>query len=138
MDTTPKYILMCEKAEEIRKGKSPEWLIEGDYYCEVSEYPFDNELLIKLMWRHKGLGRAKKRIWLPRQDQLQEIVAECFADLRSAINNFGLWCCHKYSIYQTGQYEDSFHTGEQLWLAFVMHEKYQKQWHEEKEGWEGE
>ena len=33
-------------------------------------------------------------------------------------------------------YYKQFHNSyEQLWLAFVMHEKYQKQWDEEKEEW---
>lgn len=67
MDTSEKYIKMCESAKEIQR----KWVFQpGDFvYNPVSEevevllYPGNNSI---------------NYFWLPRQDQLQEICIEFF------------------------------------------------------------
>ena len=133
MDTSETYIKMCEKAEEIqalRNKVSNSWdddnnWEEGDFYyklgfrcgfhsgCESSEYgPLD----------------YSTRIWLPRQDQLQEMVLESNHpdELLKIIGHF-----HDFACGVTPQFDSM----EQLWLAFVMKELYSKIWSKEKEKW---
>ena len=61
----------------------------------------------------------KNDIWLPRQDQLQEM-----AEYRSIGKNLELLS----EFWNTKYCYDNFTTMEQLWLAFVMSEKYSKKW----------
>jgi len=66
-----------------------------------------------------------KAIWLPRQDQLQEMVIEKYAtswDLAIAFSNVLMG--------DKASYFDKFDSLEKLWLAFIMLEKYKKQWKE--------
>ena len=110
MDTSKIYVKMCEKAEEIQKIK-PEWNLEGD--DGEWWYPNDNK-------------REVNHIWLPRQDQLQEILfthkehlfPQCVL-LREFIREGELYILH------------FLKSMEQLWLAFAMKEKYNKIWNGE-------
>ncbi len=97
MDTSKEYILMCEKAEEIQKF-----------------YPND-----KISNFFSG---NKLEIWLPRQDQLQEMIVKAYGNCRwhKVFSSFLNW----YGDVNIVQIESM----EQLWLAFVMKEKYQKTW----------
>ena len=119
---------MCETAGEIQKIKEHVYE-EGDYchckckecgtwiHCEGKLYDFD------------GI------IWLPRQDQLQEMVANCkdhngkYGKGAYLLRVFVEWM-------PTSKGNESGSSLEHLWLAFVMHEKYQKQWSDEKEIWQ--
>ena len=72
-----------------------------------------------------------KVVWLPRQDQLQEMVLtlqRTVSDFQVLLDDFYLFCFdgkgHKYSLRVTSM--------EQLWLAFVMKEKYNKVWNGEE------
>ncbi len=59
-------------------------------------------------------------IWLPRQDQLQEMADIGFVYISAKF--FGMWC-------DDIQYDEpKFTSMEQLWLAFVMKEKHSKTW----------
>ena len=97
MDTSETYIKMCD-CEEIQEGTA--YLLDGSDF------------------------RTPNGIWLPRQDQLQEMV--------SYIGD--TWVIEQYfhnylhSIY-THERKDSM---EQLWLAFVMKEKHNKVWDGDK------
>jgi len=83
-----------------------------------------------------------KFIWLPTQDQLQEMVDKY--NLRNKIIGFYGTCVGS-MIHWTGfnfilfdnmaggePLLDKFTSMEQLWLAFVMQEKYNKTWDSEK------
>ena len=71
-------------------------------------------------------------IWLPRQDQLQEMVSD----------QIGLWVMLEWICqFQQGyfakpnteeRYEPNVDSMEQLWLAFVMKEKHMKTWDGDK------
>ncbi len=130
MDTSETYIKMCESAEEIQEQK--ENIAKGDYWC-WSSYPgqtywkTDNYPLPKI---RSTKHHTAERIWLPRQDQLQEMVKRySLAEL----------CCD-FEVFATSRYQDTenttaflFTSMEQLWLAFVMKEKHNKVWG--GEGW---
>lgn len=161
MDTSEQYIKLCERAEEIQKlrqwryydndllretreGNFEEgdyiwvdsgiYLIGGDCY-EVQEYSRYG-LEIASAGYCEGYGfNVKKVIWLPRQDELQEMVDEgnvlellsafdCFiyTDFKIAPQN-NLIQRRFWNLYVT-----QFTSMEQLWLAFVMKEKYNKTW----------
>ncbi len=68
-------------------------------------------------------------VWLPLQDQLQEMVIQpmqTIIDLVINITRFGATAYPKRCAW------DSFSSMEQLWLAFVMKEKHNKTWNGEE------
>ena len=130
MDISKTYIKMCEEAEEIqrlRTSEVPDY--EGGTY-KIKEY------LIGDYYLHEGIVQAASTttspvipdeesnvwtnvvdsVWLPRQDQLQEMVE---LPLKETIYRFSLWAMF---------YANQFTSMEQLWLAFVLKEKYNKVW----------
>jgi hypothetical protein len=71
--------------------------------------------------------RVDEVIWLPRQDQLQEIIQPISMD--ELIRRFYEWYCDWFMRVDA---PTACHTTmEQLWLAFVEHELYQKAWNGE-------
>ena len=120
MDTSNKYIGMCEKAFEIQNRTNKEM---GDLVVNTT-----------CLLARTGSDRREKRftylkllgfnygnidyIWLPKQDQLQEMVDGTYLAKLVDISNFSL----------NISYIHIFESLEQLWLAFVMKEKYNKQW----------
>ena len=108
MDTSETYIKMCEKAVEIQKIWNPtfgDWL-QDEYISIVSDEELARE------------NKKKNDVWLPRQDQLQEMVG-C---------NPGNWIIWMDKFISDREY---FYTLEQTWLAFVMKKKYGKIWNGE-------
>ena len=72
---------------------------------------------------------ARHDIWLPRQDQIQEMMIKDSINIE--LNKFYVFCLEKDYIgssLPTAEF-DSF---EQLWLAFYMYEKHGKVWNEDK------
>ena len=117
MDVSSEYIKMCERAEEIQKGWRP---YMGDFLycpqiCTIAIYSSEPK-------------PHKDDIWLPRQDQLQEMVMgeKIWWKLNQSFWN---WLWTKEDIVSNKSME-------QLWLAFAMKEKYGKvsKWVEEEEG----
>ena len=103
MDKSSHYINMCENAEAIQKQWNPDL---GDFFVSLSLgltspcQPIASDLEKKVSYL-----KTIKAVWLPRQDQLQNIL---MADNAS--------------------YFDKFDSMEKLWLAFIMFEKYKKKW----------
>ncbi len=141
MDTSKAYIKMCKAAVGLqnekwvsKKGKSYPWE-EGDMVslhrkvfmydaCSHSEGFIEPQVY------------DTECVWLPRQDQLQEMVIESLtASLHDGFE-------HRRLIVLTGRfrefvshcfpeeplYSERFDSMEQLWLAFVMKEKHGKVW----------
>jgi hypothetical protein len=118
---------------------------EGSYSCDGMEKVqsnFDDCLIPEYQAAHynaPGLEKKRDRLWgklqksdewcedkhwirLPRQDELQNIV---FAeDLTNGDVGYPLFCIVKFEN-EGGHNSYSF---EQLWLSFVMKEKYGKKW----------
>jgi len=139
MKIDKKYIKMCEKAEEIQKKWKPQ---EWDYcYCYgefggvvvLSEYETDGGVYGHGIEDGKiictdidYMEREIKHIWLPRQDQLQEMLNIKWHELGIILYLLiGFWKVN----------EKKFSSIEQLLLAFVMKKKYNKEWNDEKEEW---
>ena len=123
MDTSKEYIEMCEKAGEIQ---NPHKLCSGDWFADKKgQYCFCNACLSSYM--------EGDEIYLPRQDQLQKML-----DYRYPTDyafNIGEWL--KYlGIDQYNQV--NLYSMEQIWLAFVMKEKYNKIWNGEDWNTDGE
>jgi len=121
MDTSETYVKMCEKAVEIQVLAK---LFEKDQYsfwvCSKWHLPV-----------HSGRFFSDD-IWLPRQDQLQEMVIPPYKNFLNAFFFF-----HDFLFEQMTDGEGDipepykFNSMEQLWLAFVMKEKYGKTWNGE-------
>lgn len=155
MDTSEDYIKMCEKAEEIQRHFSdvdnriekaiPYHQYSGQgYTSKLYAYGYEWEVAehTSIAWGEDYPSEEVDVVWLPQQDQLQEML-----QTTHLINPFNLigflynilnedkTCpeevpceeCIKESLYWC-----SFKTMEQLWLAFVMKEKYDKEWSEDK------
>ena len=123
MDTSQRYIEMCENAKVIQKKWKPEL---GDFFVSMSLgltsqcQPITSDLEKKASYL-----KTIKAVWLPRQDQLQAMVIEKHAthwDLAVAFSNVLMG--------DKVSYFDKFDSMEKLWLAFVMMEKHKKQWKE--------
>ena len=123
MDTSREYIEMCKRAEEIQTdwGYSIRWH-NGDFvYC-----PLNKKTVVLYSNEHHGLPPTKylypNSIWIPRQDQLQEMIGDRMG--------FGEQL-KKLRFEYIPNLENRIGKGltwEQLWLAFVMFEKFNKVW----------
>ena len=96
MDTSEQYVKMSERAENIL----PYHNIEAEDFLGNS-------------------NTRKESVWLPRQDQLQEMTELSLVD---KVGKFTDW------VWEDVLAKQSFQSMEQLWLAFVMKEKYGKMW----------
>ncbi len=132
MDTTETYIKMadCPEIQGLRPLASYLKYEDGDilfaHWPDGTSYPVEKRERRIGMYTVLGNDPDKysKSIWLPRQDQLQEMVDGGFT--HQVLEHFEGW-------YHSGinQYLASMH---QLWLAFVMKEKYNKVWNGESWG----
>lgn len=132
MDTTETYIKMCQKAEEIQA----KWhKLKGDYYARYntgkSAKPTSIrcDVFVSVRDRHREViyyqgDNRRIPIWLPRQDQLQEML-ESNLWVKTLAFEFFL---RKEGKYDINKYPYQFTSMEQLWLAFVMKKKFGKVW----------
>ena len=129
MDTTKKYISMCEKAEEIQEKWKPK---RGDFYTVVVHGKATDIINIYIdgfpCLPQGFIPLSELYIWLPRQDQLQEMIAlkSKFHRVVDKLYDFREW------VEVNATYVTSDCSLEQLWLAFGMFEKYKKTWDGEK------
>jgi len=137
MDTSETYIKLCEQATEIQKiwgYRKGDWYSDK-YYKNWGATVIDSDIEDAYIGDHfvykKSVITDLERdgaIWLPRQDQLQGMIVLNYGrELHFALrfnpdNTYMVWEC------DAGQYECYGTSAEQLWLAFVMKEKYGKVW----------
>lgn len=136
MDTSEQYIKMCDCLEIQEKWK-PE---EGDFYVPLGKDYLNGHGSIDVVSGVRAI-REEKRIeyltggiyerlaWLPRQDQIQEILGWHMIKAMSFFSDF----FQEEMIEQVGignqpKKNPKFNSMEQLWLAFYMYEKHQKLW----------
>ena len=153
MDVTPEYVKMCEKAEEIQKCWKP---TGGDWYLfdyrgtTKTSREFENQIWgdddktwkrVEIMCYQpsevkdlfvstdgktshvmSAADMVRRAVWIPRQDQLQRMVLD--TDAITTEFKFHGWIITSNYI-PIGLPQPSM---EQLWLAFVMSEKYDKIW----------
>jgi len=137
MDFSEKYIEMCSKASEIQelwkqdKGEyvavySSEWeYLDKDH--QVRKKTFKEIVILGVDGNY--VTDESLCVWLPRQDQLQEIMEIDIHSVRPFIILDQLM-----DRYIT-RYGYLLETIEQLWLAFFMSEKYKKYWDNKLQDW---
>ena len=129
MDKSKEYIEMC-KVVEIQGAWKPRW---GDFIEDDGlVYPLNS------ISQHVSPKTEPFVIWLPSQDQLQKMIDwDNYHECESAIGKIDefWWFCHPKTKTRDYDWEQRmlkyvwlFDSFEKLWLAFVMHEKYQKKW----------
>jgi hypothetical protein len=117
MDTSETYIKLCEKATEIQGIKAKPTLMvwdttplyidpDGDWYAQNG------------LW-----ANGVRVLWLPRQDQLQRILG---TDFLNTLHRLHEWSISGW-VWGNG-YPQVYTSMEQLWLGFLMKEKYKKTW----------
>ncbi len=137
---SPKYNLdIGERGKWIKTDLQDREVVRGQCYCVGdfrgwgSEYWCDGQA---------SLEDPELIIWLPCQDQLQEMCkpylenkygryAETFEDLFLRFSQF--WAGEESEGFYNGEIKDygsKFNSMEQLWLAFVMENKYGKVWND--------
>jgi len=117
---TENYIKMCEKAEEIQK----EW--KKKRYDIITYNKKISRCNDTSYWEIR-----KDLIYLPTQEQLQEMIKENYLAEFGMV--FKLWNWIDKGIHHgTMNFNIKEITLTELWLAFVMHEKWNKFWTGEK------
>jgi hypothetical protein len=121
MDTSKEYIKMCDcpEIQEHRKHDGGDWLCtpeDGHSWATWQKVHGKSEEEIRKFM--DGL------LWLPRQDQIQEMLGITSHSCITLANKFAEFCC-------TDGDESSM---EQLWLAFYMYEEHKKVWDGKKWG----
>ena len=151
MDNSETYIKMCEKATEIQalqpvltdddddydpnQGKCDDRMGSVFYILRSKEFilfHWDNDCNFLIIGDY-NLAADEPIIWLPRQDQLQEMIG----DYNSILDYWKQITWHWWHD-EDGEFPDSnldikkylskFASMEQLWLGFVMKTKYGKLW----------
>ncbi len=126
MDTSPEYVKMCTAAAEIQESRPlRDPLSFGDVFC----CPTHGVIILGMMAVGLCCGtleRPTKKVWLPRQDQLQEMVGGSNRDTLTKLVSLMSWV-DPMDLPNISDlpWEASL---EQLWLCFVMLELYQKRW----------
>jgi len=115
MDTSETYIKMCEKAEEIQK----EHILHDDDFSAIWYPTGSNGTTI--MGEYKVSQALSIGIWLPRQDQLQEMV-EINPAYKANLKRKAAILALEFAEYvqELPHNEIVDKSTEQLWLAFVM------------------
>ena len=126
MDTSKENIKMLEKAVEVQELWEPKQfdqvVINGEIKSNVMYLTRDNSY-----WDSDGIIEIKRdNIWIPTQDQLQGMVEDKYKLITSLLSDFCQFIRSNY-----GDVHLYFNSMEQLWLAFVMKEKFNKTWNGE-------
>ncbi|MCG2721736.1 MAG: hypothetical protein L6290_06945 [Thermodesulfovibrionales bacterium] len=121
MDQSSDYIKMCESSKVLQKQWKPDF---GDFFVSMSlGLTSPCQPIVSDLEKKKTYLKTIKAVWLPRQDQLQEMVIEKYAtpwDLAIAFSNVLMG--------DNASYFDNFDSMEKLWITFVMLEKRKKKW----------
>lgn len=117
MDTSEIYIKMCEKAKKYIKSS---WRHGQPFFnTDTQKIEYACPLIMNVP------RVADTILWY--QDQLQEMV------LNGWVGRKPYWLEHKFHEFLNKNVKDIYSSLEQLWLAFVMKEKFNKVW--DKEDW---
>ncbi len=122
MDAMRQYIKMCKQAWEIQESHPVLQECDYQYYLGDEETPCGVFLWSHTPNWHPARGQF---IWLPRQDQLQAMIPEDINHPHLLVLRFKEAICGGPCSYP------GLNSMEQLWLAFVMKEKYGKVWNGE-------
>ena len=143
MDTSEKYIKMCDCPEIQDSWVDHHW---GDFVCYDHEADYTNgytHAITNVLSTHRN---RDDYVWLPRQDQLQDMVDGSVYQTPDGIMHAMLrWMRDPWGFgampfpkeldkieYWYEEYIYNLETREQLWLAFVMYKKHNKTWNGEQ------
>ena len=133
MDRSEEYIRMCRLAEEIQRRWQHGY---GDFYADKTgriqcwiRPPSGN------LTQKKGFTiqvtddviHLARHTWLPKQNQLIEMAQVPGRRYDSIVQEFFDWTKRPYETLAETPAR-LFRTMERVWLAFVMQQKYNKQW----------
>lgn len=125
MDTSEQYIKMCD-CPEIQDRKIRNLYMKtfhtGDTRFYIANWD-GGDIYFSRTYPQRN---PQSDIWLPRQDQLQEKVWDKEEEDLAGILN------HLADFYYSNTYTGDLGSIEQLWLAFVMWNLYQKRWEDNK------
>ena len=126
MDTSETFIKMCD-CEEVQKGQ---YKYVPTYNPSVFVHPSKHHITNSSHF--EGTEIPNGYIWLPYQHQLQEMVGD-YAKVEGIMSDYG-YLMNEYWEYLgvDETYWEDFTSMEQLWLAFVMKEKWNKVWNGEE------
>ena len=121
MDTSAEYIKQCEKAKEIQD------LIKNKRLSFYFRHTYDKKRR-RLSVCQTGKA-VNAHLWIPRQDQLQKIMFGDIGHISFFIDSLTSYL-FDYSDTQCPRFDfdRKFGSMEQLWLGFVMSERYHKKW----------
>lgn len=122
MDTSKEYIKMCD-CPEIPEGH--EWEA-GDFGC----WPENGDINVMYCGEYMPSELGEGHVWLPRQDQLQDMV-ELDPLKEYIIKQSFLGYSYVYLLIWEIPFGEGVVQGdtfEQLWLAFYMSQKHNKTW----------
>lgn len=123
MDTSKEYITMCKAAHEVQVMRVPMWgfckFDAGDYFTRNGE-----EFLFATI--DESQPRTENVIWLPKQDQLQEMFTPFINKIPFLVDLMKVY---------DANHSHTFTSLEQLWLAILMQRHFNKQWDNEKSVW---
>ena len=118
---TENYIKMCEQAKEIQdKWRNPFRNKFGDTYWRGKKYLQISEACVLNIVSHL---KVENEIWLPTQEQLWEMVSCNWHDVFCKF----LWW-HWNDDKNSEEFKSMFTSMNEVWIAFVMKEKYNKIW----------
>ena len=121
MDFSDQYINMCQKAVEIQKLFNDKETNYGDYFDACGNWSIASSKI-----RDSFIEGIT---WLPRQDQLQEMILQ--EKIEFDIDYYpeqNQWRYNTYKNLEAEYHSDFFNTAEQMYLAFLMKIKHNKQW----------
>jgi len=136
MDKSDEYIRMCAAADEIQRRWAHSY---GDFFvdhhgkirCWLSR---NNEGKKFRKGFHINVDRGvillSRYVWLPRQNQLIELAQVPGRRYETVTQDFFEWSKRPYKALQ-GIPARLFRSMEKIWLAFVMQQKFNKQWNGE-------
>lgn len=117
---TDNYIKMCEKAEEIQVKWKPRI---GDKIKHRLGKSIQLITLYDIETYSDDFYIEEKYTWLPTQEQLQKMISRNWYDVFCKF----LWW-HSDDDKSSEEFESMFTSMNEVWLAFVMKEKYNKVW----------
>jgi len=139
MDNSPEYIEMCRKADEIQSSHEFKVCERGNDYVQLDP-EFNPIRCIDAKgggYTFSYLGQDIIYIWLPRQAQLQDMVFNKFKKITGSKNNSFIYdemitsfynFCFNGKTTQQWPWNNYTISMEQFWIAFVMHELFNRKW----------
>jgi len=128
MDTSEEYIKMCD-CPKIQEGQGYPINSSKDEICYLGNSVYADVDTCSTTWR---------TVWLPRQDQIQEMCREHFAQEMGSKRPHDEWfpkgdiglgyVFNGFIKFASDYMREIYNSFEQLWLAFYMFEKHDKIW----------